>query len=140
MKTDKHAELAQQLWLKSGALSKQFGSSLGTIHGLGLTEFMVLHHLMIAPNHLMRRIDIADAVARTASGITRTLAPMEKLGLIKKEANARDARVSLVTITAIGKTRYAEANTSFGQQAKSLFKNYTARQLNEFLELLGKLS
>lgn len=57
----------------------------------------------------MRRIDLADAIGLTASGITRLLLPMEKIGLVKRESHDGDARVSYVSITPAGKTKLLEA-------------------------------
>lgn len=50
----------------------------------------------------MRRIDLADSVGLSPSAVTRLLAPMEKPGLVEKEANPRDARVSLVKLSTAG--------------------------------------
>ena len=49
-----------------------------------------------ASTHSLKRIDLAEQVGLSASGVTRMLLPMEKIGLISKEEGARDARVSLV--------------------------------------------
>lgn len=80
----------------------------GGLDGLGFNEFVILFHLAQAPDQKLRRIDLADKVGLTASGVTRILAPMEKIGLISKEATARDARVSFVAITASGKRNLSE--------------------------------
>ena len=77
-----------------GKLTKKADRALG-VHGISLSEFMVLHHLNYAQNHIMTRTELADAVNLTASGITRLLTPMEKIHLVEKEKNSRDARVSL---------------------------------------------
>lgn len=85
--------------------SRRFDNSLG---GLGFNEFIILHHLSQAENEKMRRIDLADKLGLTASGVTRILLPMEKVGLVKKEVNKDDARSSLVIIAPGGKRRLAE--------------------------------
>lgn len=86
-------------------LSRRLDSRLG---GLGFNELIILYRLNQADGRKMRRIDLAEAVGLTASGVTRLLLPMEKIGLVKKEANARDARVSYVAIAPGGETRLAE--------------------------------
>jgi len=86
-------------------LSRRFDAGLG---GLGLNEFMILYYLSIAEDEKMRRIDLANKVGLTASGVTRLLAPMEKIGLITRESNAQDARVSYVALAPGGKRHLVE--------------------------------
>lgn len=80
----------------------------GGLDGLGFNEFVILFHLDRAPDKKMRRIDLAEKMGLTASGVTRILAPMEKIGLIKRAAASRDARVSFVTITSSGQRNLLE--------------------------------
>jgi DNA-binding MarR family transcriptional regulator len=86
-------------------LSRKFDGSLG---GLGWNEFIILYHLSRSPDEKLRRIDLAEKVGLTASGVTRILLPMEKIGLVTKESNADDARVSLVVLAPGGKRKLEE--------------------------------
>ena len=86
-------------------LARRFDSGLG---GLGLTEFMILYYLSVAPEEQLRRVDLADKVGLTPSGITRLLAPMEKIGLGIRVAYAEDARVSQVMLAPGGKRKLEE--------------------------------
>ena len=87
-------------------LSRRMEDKLG---GIGYSDFLILHALSISPEHRMRRIDLADAIGLTASGITRLLLPMEKIGLVRREAHDGDARVSYVAIAPGGETKLREA-------------------------------
>lgn len=87
-------------------LTRRFDAGLG---GLGLNEFMILSHLSSAENETLRRVDLAEKVGLTQSGITRLLAPMEKIGLVRREACADDARVSYVVLAPGGKQKYQDA-------------------------------
>jgi DNA-binding MarR family transcriptional regulator len=87
-------------------MQRRFDNGLG---GLGFNEFIILFHLSQTKNETMRRIDLAEKVGLTASGITRLLLPMEKIGLVKKEVNDHDARVSLISIAPGGKRKFVEA-------------------------------
>ena len=124
--------------LVSTKLSKRADNRL-SIHGLSFTEYMIMHHLQNAPQHTMRRIDLAERVGISASGVTRLLAPMEKNRIVQKEANPRDARVRLVKLSEAGKTLYEDASVSFDECAKSLMGALTERQLDTLSELTGKL-
>lgn len=80
-----------------GKIQKRVGYAL-SVHGLGLSDYFVLNQLYIAPSQKMRRNELAERVGSSPSGITRLLNPLEKIGLVEKESNPRDARVSLVTL------------------------------------------
>ena len=58
-----------------------------SVHGIGFNDFMILYLLRQAPGEKMRRVDLADGIGLTSSGVTRMLVPMEKIGLIKREIN-----------------------------------------------------
>ncbi|WP_353409476.1 MarR family winged helix-turn-helix transcriptional regulator [Pseudoteredinibacter isoporae] len=135
----KYGAITKSLWVNTAIISKQLDNSLGAIHGIGLTEYMVLLNLMQAPNRALRRIDIAEALARTASGITRMLMPMEKIGLVTKEANERDARVSLVKITPAGEELFKEASTTLDAKSETLLKNIDSTDADSFLDLLRRI-
>ncbi|MEO3407781.1 MarR family transcriptional regulator [Mucilaginibacter sp. CAU 1740] len=80
-----------------------------SVHGIGFSDFLILHLLQQAPNEQLRRTELAEKIGLTASGITRLLLPIEKIGLITREANERDARVSYAKLTPAGKRIYSEA-------------------------------
>ncbi len=100
------------------------------IHGISLTEYQVLHQLDLASDSTMPRIELARRVGLSASGVTRLIAPMEKLGLVEKEAHPRDARMSLVKLSRAGKTIYDESSTTVMHVASELVEPLTKGQQN----------
>ncbi|MGQ8364141.1 MarR family winged helix-turn-helix transcriptional regulator [Glaciecola sp. 1036] len=139
MSTTNQSAIVRTLWTSTGVISKHLDNSLGAVHGIGLTEYMVLLSLSEAPNQSLRRIDIAEALSRTASGITRLLMPMEKIGLVEKQANERDARVSLVKLTSTGESLLKNATVTFEKKAETLLKNLTDKQTSSLLNLLTNI-
>jgi len=135
-KVSKYAEVTKKLWINNAFISKKIENNLGCIHGIGLTEYMVLHNLVNAPNKTLRRVDLANSVGRTASGVTRMLLPMEKLGLIEKEISPRDARASLVKITTVGEGIFKDASTTLNQKSEQLLDRLDSEQIDIFLKLL----
>lgn len=131
-----YGAIAKSIWLNAARISRQLDNSLGAIHGIGLSEYMVLLNLLEAPNHALRRIDIAEALARSASGITRMLMPMEKTGLISKATNERDARVSLVKLTPAGEELCRNASATLEAKAESLLRNLDEDDASVLLKLL----
>jgi len=138
-KQSPYTSATKSLWVCSSEISKSLDNGLGAIHGIGLTEYMVLDALAQAPNQMMRRIDIAEQMARTASGVTRLLMPMEKIGLVKKQSNARDARVSMVQLTKAGAQLYEHASVTLDNKSQSLLKRLTRRQVQELCGLLASI-
>ena len=116
-------------------IQKRIGGAL-SVHGVGLSEYLVLHQLFITPGQKMRRVDLAEQVGLTPSGITRLLNPMEKIGLIEKENNPRDARVSLVALSIVGKRIYQQAQVSFQHASTTLLEQLDTKRLGMFSELV----
>lgn len=109
-------------------------------HGISYSEYIVLFHLGNAVDKTLRRIDLAEKVALTPSGITRMLKPMEKIGLISKEANARDARVSLVKLTESGERILNEASESMEFTAGEILNGIDPVEFKSMEEFLKKYS
>lgn len=121
-------------------ISKRLDSGMGSIHGISFTEYMVMHRINEAPGKLMRRIDLAESIGLSASGITRMLRPMQKIGLVEKEENPRDARVSLVKLSKAGNKILSEASLSFEQSAESITQALSGKQIQELSKLIDCLN
>ncbi|GGW69822.1 hypothetical protein GCM10010503_54010 [Streptomyces lucensis JCM 4490] len=90
------------------ALVRRFDARLGGLHGVSLSDFTLLLRLGQAPGGRMRRVDLAEVLGLTASGVTRGLAPLERIGLVTREPDARDARVAYASLTGTGRRRLRE--------------------------------
>jgi DNA-binding MarR family transcriptional regulator len=117
-------------------LSKRLDSALG-YHGISFSEYMVLHHLSSAKEHKLKRIDLAEKMSITASGITRMIGPMERIGLVEKEANTRDARISYVKLTKAGAEIFEDASTSIGEAARHLLGNLKVSDVSKGIALMN---
>jgi DNA-binding MarR family transcriptional regulator len=87
-------------------------AELGAVHGLGLSELAALHRLLEAPGGRLRRVDLSRALALTPSGVTRLLDPLERRGIVSREADERDARATYVVLTRTGKTLARDATAT----------------------------
>lgn len=110
-----------------------------SVHGISFSEYCILHRLSRAPQQRLSRIELASAVGLSASGVTRLLLPLEKMQLVEKEQNARDARVSLVKLAASGQQIYQDAQQTFGFFANQFMSPLTSRQQDTLAELLARL-
>jgi DNA-binding MarR family transcriptional regulator len=89
---------------------------LGHHHGVSLSDLALLLELRGAPGEKLRRVDLAARLAITPSGVARQVAPLERIGLVGRESNPRDARLALVTLTPTGKRVADEARVT-GEEA-----------------------
>ncbi|MDD4151283.1 MAG: MarR family transcriptional regulator [Candidatus Gracilibacteria bacterium] len=117
-------------------LSKSLDGKLG---GIGFNDFIVLYHLNQAPENKLKRIELAEKVGLTASGVTRLLLPMEKIGLIIKESNPNDARVSLVILAPGGKTKLDEALERIEIFANDIIPSISNTQINDINKLISEI-
>ena len=110
-----------------------------SLHGITMTDFIILFHLSNSPEEKLRRVDLAEKVGLTASGITRILSPLEKLGMVRREANSRDARVSYVKLAPSGKRTLNDTIQYAEEIASSLIGNLKSSKIEELNQILNDL-
>ncbi len=123
-----------QLSKSNAIISRRFGSQ-----GLGFGDIAVLYCISQAPDEKIRRVDLAEHLGLTASGVTRLLLPLEKIGVIKRQINKRDARVSYATLTPAGKTLLRESLESAEVACEDIIPAESVNMLKDFTELLANL-
>jgi DNA-binding MarR family transcriptional regulator len=84
------------------AASRRIDAKLSALHGLSFGDFMILHHLKHAHGGRLRRADLAECMGLTASAVTKSLLPLEKIGWISRQSDPRDARVGYACLTPSG--------------------------------------
>jgi DNA-binding MarR family transcriptional regulator len=90
-------------------LTRELSATLVANHGLTLNDYGCLLLLSRAEEDGMRRIDLANALQLSPSGITRLLDRLEDQGLVGKGACKEDARVSYAILTDEGLAKLREA-------------------------------
>lgn len=122
------------------AITRQLNTDLLTVHGLTLNDYEVLLRLAHADDGMMRRVDLAESVVLTASGITRLLDGLERAGLVEKAACSEDARVSYAKLTAAGRRRFHRAAETHLAGVEELFTSrFSTDELASLAELLSRL-
>ena len=127
-----------QLYSLQTQLQKTIDRHL-SLHGISLSEFFILYYLDSSDTKTMRRIDLAEHVGLSASGITRALNPLEKIGLVEKEINPRDARVSLVKLSKSGEKLFKDAFLTMMSSSESLLANLNNEEVSTLLSMLKKI-
>ena len=122
------------------AITRELSVQLQREHGLTLNDYEVLLHLSHAENGMLRRVDLAERVLLTASGITRLLEGLERAGYVAKETCASDARVSYAKLTDAGAVKLGEAAETHLRGIDEVFlSRYSGSELATLAELLSRL-
>jgi len=118
-------------------LSRRLDAKLG---GLGWSDFLILYALQSADGQRMRRVDLADTIGLTASGITRLLLPMEKIWLVRREAHDGDARVSYVALAPGGEQKLSEALSRAEEFCSDIIHTAESEEVSRANNIIAKMS
>ena len=121
-------------------LVRRFDNALGSHHGISFSDFQLLNHLARAPGARLRRVDLADRVGLTASGVTRTLLPLEKIGLITRQSDPRDARVGFAAITDAGYEMVVNATAVVNLVSREAIRGIDPSQVAAMAAILGGIA
>jgi DNA-binding MarR family transcriptional regulator len=123
------------------ALVRELNAELLAQHGLTISDYEVLLRLANAPERSMRRVDLAESVLLTASGITRLLDGLERCGYVERGSCATDRRVTYAVLTDRGHEKFTQARESHLADVRALFTGrFSEDELGTLGELLGRLS
>ena len=115
---DQHLILA--LHRASAKVERRLDRALSNIKGVSFSEFQLLRALGMEHDATATRVDLANAVGLSPSGVTRALRPLEKLGYVKTTKDARDARRSLAVLTRRGVELVLDASGVFADTIADL--------------------
>ena len=133
-------EFCFRLNLAYATLTRRLDITLGTYHGLSFADFMLLASLSRAPGGRLRRVDLAERLGLTASGVTRALIPLEKIGLVKRQPDPRDARIGYAAITPAGEKLLRHAMESAEDVSGAALGSISAKQVDALSAVLGQLA
>ena len=104
------------------ATTRALSAELQAEFGLTINDYEALLRLSRAEDGRMRRIDLANELLLTASGVTRLLDGLERAGYVKKASCESDARVTYAVMTDEGRTRFEEASRSHLAAIRELYE------------------
>lgn len=76
---------------------------------VGFTDFILLYMLYAMPGQKLRPSELADLIGLTPSGVTRLIPPLEKIGMVSRSADPRDARIRYISLAPGGERVLEEA-------------------------------
>jgi DNA-binding MarR family transcriptional regulator len=122
------------------AARRKLSAELHSAHRLTVNDYEALLLLSRSEDNVMRRVDLAEALQLTASGVTRLLDGLEEHGLVEKATCSSDARVTYAKLTKTGREKLRKASSSHIAGVEALFEElYTSKELAALAELLGRL-
>ena len=135
---------AIQAWVRllrgHAAARRSLSAQLHAQHGLNVTDYEVLLLLSRAQEKAMRRVDLAEELQLTASGVTRLLDGLEAQNFVEKKSCATDARVTYACLTDVGLKKLKEAASSHIAEIDNLFgERFTQEEIETLADLLGRL-
>lgn len=138
--TDLHTTNALRLLQAADDFRAGLSGELSAVHGISVNEFLLMLHLERAAAHRLSRVDLAKRMHVSASTITRMAAPMEKIGLVDRQVDDRDARLVFVVATQAGRAKLSEALSTFSKRAGYLFSDrWEDDEVDQFAAMLRRL-
>jgi DNA-binding MarR family transcriptional regulator len=120
--------------------TRHLNAQLTADHGLTISDYEVLLRLARAPERRMRRVDLAEQVLLTASGITRLLDGLERSGYVERGSCDTDRRVVYAVLTDDGVQKLREASETHVAQIEEYFDSrYEDEQLIALNTLLARI-
>jgi len=135
----------QQLTLTFAAawnrLERALDHSLSSIRGISLAEYRLLRALGDARDSQASRVDLAQTIGLTPSGVTRALRPMEKLGIVTTRRSKRDARLAIAALTRAGHELLDDASGVVDDTMRQILERApkATAQMTEFIDLLDDI-
>jgi DNA-binding MarR family transcriptional regulator len=138
------AKPAETVWLSllrgHAAARRLLDAGLRRSFGLTAVEYEALLLLSRARDSALRRVDLADGLGLTPSGVTRLLDGLEHEGLVAKRSCSADARVTYAVLTEAGAARLEQASCAHGASVRALFEErFSCEELQTLAQLLGRL-
>jgi DNA-binding MarR family transcriptional regulator len=122
------------------AATRAMSAQLMAEHGLTINDYECLIVLSRAEQGLLRRVDLAEELFLTASGVTRLLDGLEQSGWVKRATCDTDRRVVYAALTETGRAKLEEASASHLSGVRDFFdQRYSLEELQQLAELLGRL-
>lgn len=120
--------------------TRRIDARLSSIHGLSFSDFMILYHLSRAHGARLRRVDLADCMGQTASAVTRSLLPLEKIGWVERQSDPRDARVGYACMTPAGTRLFTDANRTAEAVCRDVLQAVPLEQISSLQSVLRQIT
>ncbi len=123
------------------SLAKRLEGRLEREHGLPLSSYEVLQHLMDAPGGRMRMCDLAEQVQLSRSGLTRLVDRLEREELIGRCSCEHDARGAYACLTDGGRERLCAARGTHRAVVREHFlSHFSEHELHALADMWERIT
>ena len=85
-------------------------------------------------------VDLAERTGRDYTTISRQIAKLESLGLVKRRESALDRRVREAVISADGKAMTDRIDAARERMGRAIFKDWSADEIDNFVKLMRRFA
>jgi DNA-binding MarR family transcriptional regulator len=123
------------------SLAKRLESRLEREHGLQLSSYEVLQHLVDAPGGKMRMCDLAEQAQLSRSGLTRLVDRLERDELLERCSCSHDARGAYACLTEQGRERLEDArSTHLAVVREQFFAHFSELELGVMADMWERIA
>ena len=108
-------------------ISESIEKGLRARAGLSLAQYQVLRRLSLAAEGRLRMVDISDGLCVSKSGVTQLVDRLEEAGMVERQSQRSDRRLTYAKITARG----SEALQRSTPEVERAVQEHLARHLTE---------
>ena len=119
--------------------TRLLSAQLHAEHGLTINDYEALYILERAEGRRMKRVDLAQRLLLTPSGVTRLLEGLEAAGLVERVSCPTDLRVAYAQLTEAGRKKLEAASCSHVGSIRALFEEHLSpEEIDELADTLGR--
>lgn len=85
-------------------------------------------------------VDLADRIGRDYTTVSRQVAKLDELGLVRRQAGAADGRVREAVITLEGKAMTDAIDAARERMGAAIFSDWDPHEVTELVRLMNKFS
>lgn len=85
-------------------------------------------------------VDLADGVGRDYTTVSRQVAKLEDLGLVRRQENAGDRRIREAIVTAKGKSMIGRIDAARERIGRAVFETWQTHEIDELARLMRKFA
>jgi DNA-binding MarR family transcriptional regulator len=120
--------------------TRLLSAELQSDHGLTLNDFEALYVLSRAEGGRLKRVELAQRLLLSPSGITRLLEGLERARLCRRTTCPTDLRVAYAELTPEGRERLEAASCAHVGSIRALMEeHFSEDELDELGEMLARL-
>lgn len=85
-------------------------------------------------------VELADRAGRDYTTVSRQVAKLESLGLVKRQEGPTDRRVRIATVTPKGKAMTELVDAARERMGRKIFKSWEAEEMDDLVRLMRKFA